>query len=398
MSDHQPVWIVDGIRSPFGRFGGSLRDVSVVDLARQTLQALLKRTSWSIEDIAELNAGMAMLEGGLMVPARQFAMAAGLPETLPTLTVDRACCSGMTTVGIGWRAIRGGARSTLALGIESMSQTPRLLHETRWGSKRGDLVVEDLLMLRNPLAGGGSIARSAGEEALSRGVGREAQDAWAQQSHERYFRALSAGYFDDEITPITTPEGEFKADEQPRSDSSLERLARLKPVYGGPTVTAGNAPGLNDGATALLLSGAQALADNSVTPLAKIHSYLQIAGGPTSSVFLPGLAISQILAAAGLTPGEVDVIEINEAYAATAAVSVKTLAAGDVQLEAVLAARTNINGGAVAIGHPTGSSGARLVLTAARQLKRSGGRWAVAAICGGFGQADAVLIEAAEWK
>ncbi|MCX2746844.1 thiolase family protein [Arthrobacter sp. MI7-26] len=396
MSDPQLVWIVDGIRSPFGRFGGGLREVSVVDLARQTLQAVVQRTAWPVQDVSELNAGMAMIEGGLMVPARQYAMAAGFPETLPSLTVDRACCSGMTTVGLGWRAIQSGARSTIALGIESMSQTPRLLHETRWGSKRGDLTVEDLLMLRNPLAGGGSIARSAGEEAVNRGVGREEQDAWALQSHERYFKALADGYFDDEITPVSTPGGDLRLDEQPRSDSSLEKLARLEPVYGGPTVTAGNAPGLNDGAVALILSGSAALADNGATPLAKVHSHLQIAGTPTSSVYLPGLAIARILQNAGLTPRDLDVIEINEAFAATAVVSIKTLADGDAGLEEQLAARTNMNGGAVAIGHATGASGARLVLTAARQLKRIGGRWAVAAICGGFGQTDAILIEAAQ--
>ncbi|MGP3536086.1 thiolase family protein [Microbacterium sp. RD1] len=392
MTDLDPVWIIDGVRSPFGRFGGGLRDVSVVDLAQQTLRGVLRRADWSVDDVSELNAGMAMIEGGLMVPARQYAVAAGFPDTLPTLSIDRACCSGMTTVGLGWRAIRDGAHSTVALGIESMSQTPRLLHETRWGSKRGDLVVEDLLMLRNPLAGGQSIARTAGEEAVRRGVGREEQDAWAAQSHARYFAALSEGFFDDEIIPITTPKGDLAADEQPRADSALEKLAQLTPVYGGPTVTAGNAPGLNDGAVALVLAGSRAVGDR--TPLARVHSYVQMAGAPTSSVFLPGLAIARILDEAGLTARDVDVIEINEAFAATAAVSVKTLADGDEGLAVHLAERTNMNGGAVAIGHPTGASGARLVLTAARQLQRTGGRWAVAAICGGFGQTDAVLLEA----
>lgn len=394
MTHSQPVWIVAGIRSPFGRFGAGLRDVSVVDLGARIVQSLLARTSWSVDSISELNAGMAMIEGGLMVPARQIAMAASLPECLPTLSIDRACCSGMTTVGLGTRAVRDGAQSAIALGLESMSQTPRLLRETRWGSKRGDLVVEDLLMLRNPLAGGGSIARSVGEEALKRGVGREEQDAWAQQSQDRYFRALADGFFSEEITPITTPTGELTADEQPRADSTLEKLARLKPAFGGPTVTAGNAPGLNDGAAALILSGSQALEANGTEPLAKIHSYLQMAGDPTSSVYLPGLAIARILAEAGLAPADVDVLEINEAFAATAVVSVKVLADGDDGLRRRLETRTNMNGGAVAIGHPTGASGARIALTAARQLKRTGGKWAVAAICGGFGQTDVVLIEA----
>jgi acetyl-CoA C-acetyltransferase len=396
MPQNPPVWIVDGARSPFGKFGGGLRDLSVIDLAQQTVTSLLDRTGWPVDDISELVVGMAMIEGGLMVPARQLAFAAGLPETLPTLTIDRACCSGMAAVGLGIRAIRGGARSALTMGLESMSQTPRLLHETRWGSKRGDLTVEDLLMLRNPLEGGVSIARSVGQEAEARGVDRGQQDAWAVQSHERYFKALSDGYFDGEICAMSTPNGPVEVDEQPRPDTSLEKLARLKPVYGGPTVTAGNAPGLNDGAVAVILSGTDALSEHGGTPLAKVHSYLQTASTPTSSVYLPGVAIGRLIEEAGLTAGDIDVIEINEAFAATAVVSTKVLAGGDSGLERELHARTNINGGAVALGHPTGASGARLVLTAARQLRRSGGRWAVAAICGGFGQTDAVLIEATE--
>ncbi|PBC35238.1 acetyl-CoA C-acyltransferase [Rhodococcus sp. ACS1] len=396
MTQNPPVWIVDGARSPFGKFGGGLRDLSVIDLAQQTVTSLLDRTGWPVDDISELVVGMAMIEGGLMVPARQLAFAASLPETLPTLTIDRACCSGMAAVGLGIRAIRGGARSALTMGLESMSQTPRLLHETRWGAKRGDLTVEDLLMLRNPLEGGVSIARSVGQEAEARGVDREQQDMWAVQSHERYFKALSDGFFDGEICAMTTPNGPVEVDEQPRPDTSLEKLARLKPVYGGPTVTAGNAPGLNDGAVAVILSGTDALSQHGGTPLAKVHSYLQTASTPTSSVYLPGVAIGRLIEEAGLTASDIDVIEINEAFAATAVVSTKVLAGGDSGLERELHARTNINGGAVALGHPTGASGARLVLTAARQLRRAGGRWAVAAICGGFGQTDAVLIEATE--
>ncbi|MGW0325570.1 thiolase family protein [Nocardia sp. NPDC003183] len=396
MQPMQPVWIADGTRTPFGKFGGSLRELSVIDMAKQTLESLLTRTQWPIDDIDELIVGMAMIEGGLMVPARQLAYAAGLPETLPTLTIDRACCSGMAAVGLGVRAIGAGARSALTIGVESMSQTPRLLHETRWGSKRGDLTVEDLLMLRNPLEGGVSIARSVGLEAQARGIGREEQDNWALQSHERYFKALAEGYFHGEVSAVSTPHGIVEVDEQPRADTSIEKLSRLTPVYGGPTVTAGNAPGLNDGAVALMLAGEQALSGNAVTPLAKVHSYLQTASTPTSSVYLPGVAIGRLIEEAGLTAGDISVIEINEAFAATAVVSTKALAGGDFALERELASRTNVNGGAVALGHPTGASGARLVLTAARQLQRSGGRWAVAAICGGFGQTDAVLIEAAQ--
>jgi acetyl-CoA C-acetyltransferase len=392
--DGNAVWLVDGVRTPFGRFGGGLSEVPVVELAAHALKRALAKSSWPVEDIDELNVGMAMLGGGLMVPARQYAVAAGLPQELPSLTIDRACCSGMTTVGLGARAIAGGARSVLAAGVESMSRTPRLLHESR-ANKRGDLYVEDILMLRSPLTDGEPIAKSAGREAVSRGVGREAQDEWALASHEKYFTALKAGFFADEIFEVETSTGVVSGDEQPRPGGTLERLARLKPVYGSPTVTAGNAPGLNDGAVALVLAGTPAVQANGAVPLARVRGHFQTAAGPTSSVYLPGVAIRALLNRHNVSLDDVSVIEINEAYAATALVSVKTLADGDDGLETKLQARTNIAGGAVAIGHPTGASGARLVLTAARHLRERGGRYAVAAICGGFGQTDAVLLEAA---
>lgn len=387
------VWLVDGIRTPFGRFCGGLRDVPLVDLGAHVIRCLLERTAWPVDGISELNVGVAMLEGGLMVPARQMAFAAGLPETLPTLTVDRACCSGMTAVAAGMRAIALGARSAIAVGAESMSRTPRLLHETRWGKRRGDLVVEDILLLRSPLSGT-AIATYAGVEALARGVPREEQDAWALGSHERYFRALAAGWFDDEISAVDTAAGAITDDEQPRKGLSLEGLGRLPCVYDSPTVTAGNAPGLNDGACALLLAHETALADQGVEPLAEVVDYVQIAGAATSAVYMPGVAVRQLVDRAGIGLDDLDVIEINEAFAATAVVSLNELADGDRGLGAALAERTNSNGGAVALGHPTGASGARITLTAARRLRQASGRWAVAAICGGFGQTDALLLRA----
>jgi acetyl-CoA C-acetyltransferase len=390
VSDH--VWLIGGVRTPFGKFGGGLRDVPLVDLGVHTVNAVLERFAWPIERVAEMNVGIAMLEGGLMVPARQIALRAGLPETLPTLTVDRACCSGMTVAGLGMRTVRDGASSVVALGAESMSRTPRLLHETRWGQRRGDMVVEDMLLLRSPVAGK-SIATYAGEEALALGVGREDQDRWALRSQERYFAAAQAGYFDEEIVPVATPQGELAADEQPRPNVTLEALAGLPTVYDSPTVTAGNAPGLNDGACALLLGDETAAAASPTPPLARIRSYVAISGGPTSAVYLPGQAIAQLLEREGLSAADVDVIEINEAFAATAVTSVRTLAGGDAGLERELLDKTNTHGGAVAIGHPTGASGARILLTAARALAERRGRWAAVAICGGFGQTDAMLLE-----
>lgn len=380
-----------GLRSPFGRFGGALSRIPLVELGRQLITSTLKKLDWPTELVTELIVGVGMIEGGLMVPARQIAFDAGLPESLPTLTLDRACCSGATTIGLAARSIRQGATSVLCLGIESMSRTPRLLHRSG-DAKVGDLEVEDLLLLRSPLTGT-SIAKYVGEVALDNGVSRSMQDEWALQSHQRYFRAFERGFFDDEISPVEVPGVPVTMDEPPRVDTNLEALAALPTVRDSPTVTAGNAPGLNDGACALVIAPGPIAKEQVRAPLARVAAYLQTAESPTSSAYLPGVAIERILSEFDLHPSDLDVIEINEAFAATPLVSIRRLAAGDRKLEGELLSRTNRNGGAVALGHPVGASGARLALTAARQLHEQQGRFAAVAICGGFGQTDALLLE-----
>lgn len=390
---YKDVWLVEGVRSAFGRFGGALREVPVVELAGQVIGACLDRLDWSPDSIDEMYVGIGMIEAGMMVPARQIALAAGLPEDLPSLTVDRACCSGATTVGLAARAIERGVGSVLCVGVENMSRTPRLLHGTRWGSRLGSLDVEDLLLMHSPVVDE-PIASYVGRVAQEHGVDREDQDRWALTSQQRHTEATARGYFSDEITAVETPEGTFGKDEHPRPDTTLEALGRLPTVRNSPTVTAGNAPGLNDGAVALMVAD-RASADDRV-PLARVASYLQTAESPISSAYLPGLAIRRLLDERQLKPEDLDVIEINEAYAATPLVSIRCLADSDPALEEKLLQLTNMNGGAVAMGHPVGASGARLVLTAARQLRETGGRWAAVAICGGFGQTDALLLESVD--
>jgi acetyl-CoA C-acetyltransferase len=363
----------------------------LVELGRQLITATLKQLDWPTESVTELIVGVGMIEGGLMVPARQIAFEAGLPESLPTLTVDRACCSGTTTIGLAARSIGHGASSVLCLGIESMSRTPRLLHRSG-DSKVGNLEVEDLLLLRSPLTGT-PIASYVGEVALENGVSRSMQDEWALQSHHRYFQARERGFFDDEIVPVEALGAPVTQDEHPRADTSLEALAALPTVRDSPTVTAGNAPGLNDGACALVVAPGPIAKEQVRPPLARIAAYVQTAESPISSAYLPGVAIERMLNEFDLRPADLDVIEINEAFAATPMVSIRRLAIGDRKLEAELLARTNRNGGAVALGHPVGASGARLALTAARQLHEQQGRFAAVAICGGFGQTDALLLE-----
>jgi acetyl-CoA C-acetyltransferase len=387
------TWMIDGVRSPFGRFGGGLRDVPVEELGAQVIKALMARPLAEALDPEQLLVGMAMVEGGMLVPARVMGIRSGLPQTLPSLTIDRACCSGITVTGLARNALLAGQSCQLVLGIDSMSRTPRLLRDSRWDSRRGDLQIEDLLLLRSPLSGT-PIATYAGLEALQRGITREDQDEWAADSQQRYFMAKNRGYFDDEIAAISTADGAILLDEQPREGTTAERLAKLPTVYDSPTVTAGNAPGLNDGACALLLGDDAAVQRSGRAPLARIADYHQISDGPTSAVYLPGTAMTNIVERAGLTLSDIDVIEINEAFAATPLTSIREASAGDRGLEKELLSRTNRNGGAVAIGHPTGASGTRIMLTAARRLRETGGRWAIAAICGGFGQTDAVLLEA----
>ncbi len=390
---YDDVWLVGGVRSALGRFGGALREVPVVDLARQVIGAALDRLDWSPDALDEMYVGIGMIEAGMMVPARQIALAAGLPEHLPSLTVDRACCSGATTVGLAARSIERGAGSVLCVGVENMSLTPRLLHGTRWGTRLGSLDVEDLLLMHSPVVDE-PIASYVGRVALEHGIGREEQDRWALTSQQRHAEATARGYFSNEITPVETPDGPFSKDEHPRPDTTLKALGRLPTVRNSPTVTAGNAPGLNDGAVALVVADRASAGDR--VPLARVAAYLQTAESPISSAYLPGLAIRRLVERQGLRPEDLDVIEINEAYAATPLVSIRRLADNDPALEEKLLQRTNMNGGAVAMGHPVGASGARLVLTAARQLRETGGRWAAVAICGGFGQTDALLLESAD--
>jgi acetyl-CoA C-acetyltransferase len=254
------------------------------------------------------------------------------------------------------------------------------------------LEVEDLLLMHSPIAAE-PIASYVGRIALEHGIGREEQDHWALTSQQRHAEATARGYFGGEIAPVDTPGGAFTKDEHPRPDTTLEALAALPTVRNSPTVTAGNAPGLNDGAAALVLADGSSARDGGRVPLARVAAYLQTAESPISSAYLPGLAIRRLLDEHDMKPEDLDVIEVNEAYAATPLVSIRRLVDNDLALEEKLLERTNVNGGAVAMGHPVGASGARLVLTAARQLLQTGGRWAAVAICGGFGQTDALLLE-----
>lgn len=392
------VVIVDGKRTPFGNFGGALRDVPAVELGGKVIQAVMDGKHLEASELDMVIMGIC-LPGSGMSPGRQAVLAAGLPVTLSALTVDRACCSAMSAMGLGYEFIRNGTmEAVIAGGMENMSRTPYLVPQMRWGQRLGDFVVEDELVIRNPYLRA-PMAQYAGEVALEYGVTREEQDSWALRSHQCWTDANRAGKFAEEIVPmkVAQPKGgeiTFSTDEHPRPNTSLEQLARLKTVYGSPTVTAGNASGICDGATATLLMSLEAAERRGLRPLARIVSYTAICGEPRQTPALPAEAIRRALAQAGLGLKDMALIEINEAFAAMPLVSSLVLAEGDPEEVQQIRARLNVNGGAIAIGHPIGATGARLVMTLAYELRRRRERYGVAGICGAVGQADAMVIEA----
>ena len=392
------VVIVSAARTPFGKFGGLLKNFTAVDLGTQAVSASLKRINMDPAAVDELYLGVAVLAGTASVAARQILFTSGLPPHTPSLTIDRACCSSMTCVGLGLRNIRSGEIHTaVAGGMEAMSQTPLIARGVRWGVRLGGVMLEEPLFLRNPILNI-PLAVGAAEVALEHGVNREEQDRWALRSHQRYFSALEAGKLADEIQPVEIPSEKgstrsLNRDESPRSDTTIEKLRALPTVYGSKTVTAGNAPGLNDGASALVLMSKERQKELGIVPLAKILTYVNIAGDPLASPYLPAHAILKALERAGRKLSDLKRLEINEAFAATALVSTKVLSSDSEKVLEELRSITNVNGGAVAIGHPTGASGGRIAMTLVYELRRAGGGLGAAAICGGYGQSDAIIVE-----
>jgi acetyl-CoA C-acetyltransferase len=400
MKNKDDVVIVSGVRTPFSKFGGMLKEIHSTDLGVIVIKESLRRAGLKGEDLDELYYGMCdQAEAALYdnVNARQALLRAGLPNTLVSLTIDRACCSSLCAVQLGRRAILlGEADTCMAVGAENMSNTPLLINNHRWGSGMKPLLVQDYL---NPITYREytPLGKDAGEIAIEYGISREEQDAWAVGSHKKWAQADKDGRFNDELVPIEISQKKgapiiFKKDELPRPDTTIEALSKLKTIYGSPTVTAGNAPGLDAGATAVIImrrSRAEALG---VKPLATIVSVASGASEPRRMAELPGFVIQKALQRAPLSIDDMKVIEINEAFAAVTLVSTKILADRDEQKWRSLLERTNPNGGAIAIGHPVGASGGRILMNMMYELKRRGGGYGVCGICGGLAQGDAVLI------
>jgi acetyl-CoA C-acetyltransferase len=397
----QDAFICDAIRTPFGRYGGALSSVRADDLAAIPLRALMERNpgvNWAALDDVFYGCANQAGEDNRNV-ARMAALLAGLPVEVPGATINRLCGSSLDAVGSAARAIKSGeAQLMVAGGVESMSRAPFVMPKMDSAFGRNNAVYDTTIGWRfiNPLMkqhyGVDSMPETAENVAQQFGIERQAQDRMALRSQENAVRAQSSGYFDSEITPVSIPQKKGDAlvvtrDEHPRS-TSLEALAKLKPiVHAQGSVTAGNASGVNDGACALLLASASAAQQHGLTPRARVLGMATVGLAPRIMGFGPAPAVRKVLAQAGLTLAQMDVIELNEAFAAQGLAVLRDLGLSDDD------ARVNPNGGAIALGHPLGASGARLVTTALNHLERSGGRYGLCTMCIGVGQGIALVIE-----
>jgi len=397
------VVIVSSARSPFGRFGGALRDFTLPELGGMVYAEAIRRAGIEAADVEEVATGV-NLPGADRSIARQVLIEAEIPPSRVAYTVDRACCSSMAAVTLAARSIRlGDVRVAAAGGTENMSKVPYFLTEQRWGARLGDVTLKDQLVIACPMTGKPR-AVQAGEEAVEYGITREEQDAWAVRSHANYFAAHEAGRFEDELLTIEIPQRKgdpvvVDQDEGPRPGTTLDKLAKLPLIYGSPTVTAGNAPGLSTGASALVLMSRDEAKARGTTPLASIISSAMASGHPDRIASIPAESARLALEKAGLTIDDIEVVEINEAFAAVPLVATLVMAGGDRDKAEEIRARTNVNGGAIALGHPTGATGARLVLTVANELRRryeasDGSRplYGLATLCGGIGEAEATVV------
>ncbi|MGI2327760.1 acetyl-CoA C-acetyltransferase [Planococcus sp. YIM B11945] len=386
--------ILDGARTAFGKFGGNLSTLTASELGAVAIKEAMNRAGVQPEEIQEVIMGNVLQAGQGQIPSRQAAKKAGIPYNVKSETINKVCASGMRSVTLADQIIRLGDEEVIvAGGMESMSNAPYYLPKGRWGLRMGDAQVIDG-MVHDGLSCSfhpdrvhmGTYGNSTAEAfALT----REAQDEWSARSHERAIAAKEL--FAEEIAPIEIPQKKgdpitVDFDEAPRANSTIEALAKLKPAFGKDgTITAGNAPGINDGAVALVLMSEERAEKEGKQPLAHILAHTEVAIDPHRFPETPGIVINELLKKTGKTLDDVDLVEINEAFAAVALASS--------QIAKLDAEKVNVNGGSVALGHPIGASGARIILTLAYELKRRGGGVGIAAICSGGGQGDAIMIE-----
>ncbi len=377
--------IVAAVRTPFGRLGGGLKDYQATELGAHAIRAGLERAGLEPGEVGYVIMGQVLQGGAGQAPARQAAIGAGLPIEVPADAVNKVCASSIRAVEIADSMIRAGdVELVVTGGMESMSNAPYVLKQARFGYRLGDGTLIDL-MTHDGLTSSFDrrhMVEQASFVARELGISREEQDRWALRSHERATAAIDAGRFADEIAPV----GDVAVDESPRRDTSLEKLASLKPVFDPEgTTTAGNAPGVNDGASCVVVCSEEFARRRGLEPLATIVAQGYVADEFAYLARTPAKAGAIALERAGRSIGDVKRVELNEAFASVALNSTRLLGADE---EIV-----NVNGGAVALGHPIGASGGRILATMVHELRREGGGLGLAAICSGGGQGDALLIE-----
>ncbi|HZO50171.1 MAG TPA: acetyl-CoA C-acetyltransferase [Gaiellaceae bacterium] len=377
--------IVSAVRTPFGRLGGGLASYPATELGAIAIRAGLERAGIEPGEVGYVIMGQVLQAGAGQAPARQAAVAAGIPKEVPADTVNKVCASSVRALEIADLMIRCGEHEVVVTGgMESMSNAPYLLQRARWGYRYGNGELVDHMVYDGLTSTFDGLVMAQQNSLVARelGISREEQDAWAYRSHVRAAAAQDEGRFDDEIVPV----GDVARDEAIRRDTTPEKLAALEPVFDPEgTTTAGNAPGVNDGASCVVVCSDEFARRRGLEPLATILAQGYVADDFAYLVRTPAAAGKQALEKAGKSIGDVKRVEINEAFAAVARTSTRLLGADE---EIV-----NVNGGAVALGHPIGASGGRIVGTMVHELRRNGGGLGLAAICSGGGQGDALLVE-----
>ncbi len=385
--------ILGTARTPFGKMGGALAPKSAIELGGKALSAALERSGVSPEQVQQVVFGQVLQAGQGQIPSRQAQIEAGIPKEVPSETVNKVCASGMRTIGLADQGIRAGDLEVAATGgMESMSGAPYLLPGARFGFRMGDVKAIDAMThdgLTNPFTDKQMI-NEASEVSNELEITRADMDRWAARSHELAAKATDEGRLAEEITSVTVKsrksESVVEADEAIRPDTTIETLAKLKAVGGDDaTHTAGNAPGVNDGAAAVVVASEEWAQAEGREPLAKVVAYGAVADDFAYLARTPAKAAIAALEKIGKSPEDVDLWEINEAFASVAINSVRMLGVDD--------EKVNVNGGAIALGHPIGASGARITGALVHELRRRGGGLGVAAICSGGGQGDAIVLE-----
>jgi acetyl-CoA C-acetyltransferase len=385
--------IVAGARTPIGRLLGSLKDFSGAQLGGVAIKAALERAGVAPEQVEYTIMGQVLTAGAGQIPARQAAVAAGIPMDVPALTINKVCLSGLDAIALADQLIRAGEFDiVVAGGQESMTQAPHLLPKSRSGFKYGDVTMLDHMAHDGLFCAFDQVAMGASTEKHNAryGVTRERQDAFAARSHQLAAAAITGGRFAEEIAPVTIPQRKgdpivFDTDEGVRADTTVDSLGKLRPAFASDgTITAGTSSQISDGAAAVVVMSKAKAESLGLEWLAEIGAHGVVAGPDASLHEQPSNAIRKALDKAGLTPSDLDLVEINEAFAAVGVVSTAQLGISEDIV--------NVDGGAIALGHPIGASGARLAVHLAYELKRRGGGLGAAALCGGGGQGDALLL------